>query len=234
MIIQTNGIQIIFKNNTMDIKKLNDIMNQSRLKKKEAGLNLKTLRLKQQTYEAGVVSGHQHYLSKTGLFSRSEEKVKKDSKKGGKITGEKYKGKALKDWMENNPELTFEQNSKIGKKQGKKNVKSGHLAKVRVNGGKNASEIEYECEHCNKKINGAVYFRWHGDNCSELEKIKEQLTIIKKLNKKTFTSNDIIALCKKLKYNYRRIKYGILKNIKYIDIVKVGTNQTNPTIFKLK
>jgi hypothetical protein len=62
----------------MDIKKLNDIMNQSRLKKKEAGLNLKTLRLKQQTYEAGVVSGHQHYLSKTGLFSRSEEKVKKD------------------------------------------------------------------------------------------------------------------------------------------------------------
>ena len=217
----------------MDVKKLNEIMEQSRIQKKDSGLNLKTLRLKQQTYEAGIVSGHQHYLSKTGLFSRSEEKIKKDSKKGGKITGEKYKGKALKDWMENNPELTFEQNSKIGKKQGKKNVKSGHLAKVRVNGGKNASEIEYECEHCNKKINGAVYFRWHGDNCSTLDKLNKQLKVITKIGKKIFSSNDIVNLCKKLKINYRPIKYGILKNTKYIEVIKIGTNQTNPTIFKL-
>jgi len=217
----------------MDVKKLNEIMEQSRIQKKDSGLNLKTLRLKQQTYEAGIVSGHQHYLSKTGLFSRSEEKIKKDSKKGGKITGEKYKGKALKDWMENNPELTFEQNSKIGKKQGKKNVKSGHLAKVRVNGGKNASEIEYECEHCNKKINGAVYFRWHGDNCSTLDKLNKQLKVITKIGKKIFSSNDIVNLCKKLKINYRPIKYGILKNTKYIEVIKIVTNQTNPTIFKL-
>jgi len=217
----------------MDVKKLNEIMEQSRIQKKDMGLNIKTLRLKQQTYEAGIVSGHQHYLSKTGLFSRSEEKVKKDASDGGKTSGQLYKGKFLQDWAKENPDKHYQQNSKIGKKQGKINVKSGHLEKVRITGGKNASEIEYECEHCFKKVKGAVYYRWHGDNCSTLEKIKEQLKIIKKLNKKTFSSNDVVNVCKKLKINYRPIKYGILKNTKYIEVIKIGTNQTNPTIFKL-
>ena len=216
------------------VKQLNNIMEQSRLKKKEAGLNTKTIRQKQQAYEAGVVSGHQHYLSKTGLFSRSEEKIKKDASDGGKTSAKLYKGKFLEEWAKENPDKCYEKNSKIGKKQGKKNVKSGHLEKVRLTGGKTSSEIEYQCEHCNKKIKGAIYHRWHGNNCSTLEKIKEQLKIIKKLKKKTFSSNDVITLCKKIEFNYRHIKYGILKNTKYISVVKVGTNQKNPSIFKLK
>jgi hypothetical protein len=216
------------------IKKLNEIMEQSRRAKKEAGIDINSLRRKQQAHNAGMVSGHQHYNSKTGLFSRSEEQIKNDASEGGKKSAELYKGKFLADWIEKNPDEALEQCSNGGKIAGKKNVESGHLAKVRITGGKNASEIEYQCEYCNKKVSGAVYFRWHGDNCSDLEKIKEQLKIIKKLNKKTFTSNDVVTICKKLKYNYKKIKYGILKNTKYINVVRVGTNQNNPTIFKLK
>lgn len=235
MIIKINGIQIILKNlNMKSIKELNKIMEQSRLEKKEAGLNTKTIRQKQQAYEAGIVSGYQHYNSKTGLFSRSEEKIKKDASDGGKISAILYKGKFFKDWEENNPEKAFESKSNGGRIGGNKNVKSGHLAKVRINGGKNASEIEYTCQHCNKIVSGAVYFRWHGDNCSTLEKLNKQLEVIYKINKKTFTSNDVVNICKKLKINYKPIKYGILKNEKYIKVIKIGTNQTNPTIFKLK
>jgi hypothetical protein len=127
--------------------------------------------------------------------------------------------------------LAFEQNSKIGKKQGRINVESGHLAKVCKVGGTNASEIEYTCEHCDKKMNGAVYFRWHGDNCEELEKIKKQLEVISHLPNE-FTSNDVVKICKELEFNRKLIKYGICKNPKYIEIIHTGTNQTNPSIFK--
>lgn len=151
---------------------------------------------------------------------------------GGDVSGNRYKGKFFKKWVEENPEKAFEQNSKIGKKQGKINVESGHLEKVCIVGGINASQLEYECEHCNKKVNGAVYFRWHGDNCKELQKIQTQIDIINMIKTDTFTSLDVRSLCNELNYNYKLIKYGLLKNSKYVQIIKVGTNQNNPSIFK--
>lgn len=192
------------------------------------------IQIQNRNSKGGKTSGPLNYKNSVGLFGRSEEKIKQDASSGGSKSAELYKGKFLKDWVEENPELAFEQNSKIGKKQGRINVETGHLKKVRINGGKTASEIEYTCEHCHKKVNGAVYFRWHGDNCKHYEKILEQLSVIKMLNKKQFNSNDIVSLCKKIEYNYKLIKYGILKNKDYITIVKIGTNQSNPTIFKLK
>jgi hypothetical protein len=63
------------------VKELNDIMEQSRLKKKEAGLNTKTIRLKQSQWEAGKSNkGRKH----------SEETKKKwsESHKGKKLSEE--------------------------------------------------------------------------------------------------------------------------------------------------
>jgi hypothetical protein len=186
---------------------------------------------KEQQIEVGKMMGKRNYENGVGLIARTSEKKIEDGIKGGIISGNKHKGKFLKKWVEKNPELAFEQNSKIGKKQGRINVKSGHLAKVRINGGKTSSEIEYVCEHCNKKIKGAVYHRWHGDNCEELEKIKKQLEVISHLPNE-FTSNDVIKICKELEFNRKYIKYGICRNPKYIEIIHIGTNQTNPSIFK--
>jgi hypothetical protein len=186
---------------------------------------------KEQQIEHGKKMGNRNYENGVGLVARSDEKKREDAIKGGTISGNKHKGKFFKKWAEENTELTFEQNSKIGKKQGRVNVESGHLEKVRVMGGKNASEIEYVCEHCNKKIKGAVYHRWHGDNCEELEKIKKQLEVISHLPNE-FTSNDVIKICKELEFNRKYIKYGICRNPKYIEIIHIGTNQTNPSIFK--
>ena len=188
----------------------------------------------EQRSEVGKKMGNQNWENGVGLVARSDEKKREDAINGGTISGNKHKGKFFKKWAEENAELAFEQNSKIGKKQGRVNVESGHLEKVRVMGGKNASEIEYVCEHCNKKVKGAVYHRWHGDNCKVFEKINEQLSIIKKLNKNEFNSNEIVELCKKIGANYKNIKYGILKNTNYIEQLHIGTNQTNPSVFRLK
>lgn len=192
------------------------------------------IQIQNRNVKGGQTSGPLLQKNSIGIFGRSEEKIKEDASFGGTISGNRHKGKFIKEWKEENPNLAFEQNSKIGKKQGKKNVENGHLEKVRITGGKNASEIEYKCEHCDKIVKGAVYHRWHGDNCKEYEKIIEQLSVIKMLNKNKFSSNDIISLCKKIEYNYKTIKYGILKNKNYIKIIKVGTNQSNPSIFELK
>lgn len=109
--------------------------------------------------DGGKVGGKTHIQNKTGLFSRTKEEIKNHASKGGKIGG-----KIVGAMMRDNGHL-----AKIcglgGKKGGKTNVESGHLAKVRVNGGKNASEKIYICPHCNKELKGAIYFRWHGDNC---------------------------------------------------------------------
>jgi hypothetical protein len=185
-----------------------------------------------QRSEHGKKMGKQNWENGVGLVARTAEKKTEDGKRGGTISGNKHKGKFFKKWAEENPELIFEQNSRIGKKQGKINVESGHLAKVRVNGGKNASEIQYTCEHCNKKVKGAVYHRWHGDNCNELQKIQTQIDIINMIKTKTFTSNDVAVVCSKLEYNYRLIKYGLLKNPTYIKTIKIGTNQNNPSIYQ--
>jgi hypothetical protein len=185
----------------------------------------------EQRSEVGKMMGKRNWENGVGLSARSVEKKTEDGKKGGTISGKKHKGKFFKKWAEENAELAFEQNSKIGKKQGRVNVESGHLEKVRVMGGKNASEIEYVCEHCNKKVKGAVYHRWHGDNCEELEKIKKQLEVISHLPKQ-FTSNDVVKICKELEFNRKYIKYGICKNPNYIKVLHVGTNQANPSIFK--
>lgn len=184
--------------------------------------------------KGGSVSGTNKFKNKTGFFARSEEQIKKDNKKAGSISAKKNKGKSLIKWAEENPELAFKQNSEIGMKQGKINVESGHLEKVRIVGGKNASEIEYVCENCNKKVKGAVYHRWHGTNCKELEKINKQLSILYKLNKTEFNSNEVISLCKEIGFNYKNIKYGIFKNKTYIEQLHVGTNQTDPSIFRIK
>lgn len=186
---------------------------------------------KEQQIEVGKMMGKRNYENGVGLIARTDEKKREDGIKGGAISGNKHKGKFFKKWAEENPELAFEQNSKIGKKQGRINVESGHLEKVRVVGGKNASELEYVCEHCNKKVKGAVYHRWHGDNCEELEKIKKQLEVISHLPKQ-FTSNDVVKICKELEFNRKYIKYGICKNPNYIKVLHVGTNQANPSIFK--
>jgi hypothetical protein len=186
---------------------------------------------KEQQSEVGKMMGKRNWENGVGLAAISDEKKRENGIKGGTISGNKYKGKFFKKWAEENAELAFEQNSRIGKKQGKINVESGHLAKVCKVGGTNASEIEYTCEHCDKKMNGAVYFRWHGDNCEELEKIKKQLEVISHLPNE-FTSNDVVKICKELEFNRQYIKFGICRNPKYIEIIHIGTNQTNPSIFK--
>lgn len=191
-------------------------------------------RIKSVSSQGGTISGTNKFKNKTGFFARNEEQIKKDNKKAGSISAKKNKGKFLMKWADENPELAFKQNSEIGLKQGKINVESGHLSKVRVNGGKNASEIQYECNICGKKVNGAVYHRWHGENCKELEKINEQLSILHKLNKIEFNTNEVISLCKKIGFNYKHIKYGIFKNKNYIEQLHIGTNQTNPSIFRIK
>lgn len=79
------------------VKELNDIMEQSRLKKKEAGLNTKTIRLKQSQWEAGKSNkGRKH----------SEETKKKwsEAHTGKKLSKEhiekvKTKGKQTK-WLQ--------------------------------------------------------------------------------------------------------------------------------------
>ena len=149
----------------------------------------------------------------------------------GVESGKLNKGKFINEYSKNNPEVR----SKAGIKGGNKNVESGHIftlhEKYLEKNKKFLDHTEHTCPHCNKVVNGGVYHRWHGDNCKELQKIEEQLNIIKDLPK-TFTSNDVVRICKEKEYNNKKIKYGICKNPKYIEVIYTGTNQTNPSIFK--
>lgn len=53
-----------------------------------------------------------------------------------------------------------------GKVTGRKNVESGHLARVRdPHKAMLASLKRITCEHCGKDANTGNYKRWHGDNC---------------------------------------------------------------------
>lgn len=168
---------------------------------------------------------------KKGLYGRTKEQIKKDSSKAGLISGAKYKGKWLKEYLKNNPEI----HSKGGKMGGKKNVESGHLAKLHKqyleSNMQYLDHTQHTCPNCGKTVNGGVYHRWHGDNCKELEKINKQIYILSSLPN-IFTSNDVVKICKEKNYNNKFIKYGICKNEKYIEVIKVGTNQSNPSVFK--
>ena len=53
-----------------------------------------------------------------------------------------------------------------GKATGRKNVESGHLAKVRdPHKAMLASLRRIVCDHCGKDANTGNYKRWHGNNC---------------------------------------------------------------------
>ena len=52
-----------------------------------------------------------------------------------------------------------------GKISGKKNVESGHMAKINKMGGVAAASIVRICPHCGKEGKGPSYFRFHGDKC---------------------------------------------------------------------
>ena len=191
---------------------------------------------KEQQSEVGKMMGKRNWENGVGLSARTTEKKREDGIKGGTISGNKYKGKFLNKWAEENPELAFESQSNAGKIGGKKNVESGHIKWLNDTYAKeNAKYFDHTqkiCPNCNRTITGlGMYSRWHGDNCKELEKIKKQLEIISYLPKQ-FTSNDVVNICNKLKFNRKLIKYGICKNPKYIKILHVGTNQTNPSIFQ--
>jgi hypothetical protein len=62
---------------------------------------------------------------------------------------------------------------KGGKKGGESAKKSGQLESIRSKagkiggklGGKIASSIKRTCTYCKKEINGANYFRYHGEKC---------------------------------------------------------------------
>ena len=192
--------------------------------------------IKRQQKWIASIGGQSVTKENRGLFKRSKEKRIKDASKAGTISGNTYKGKFLKEWKKNNPEEFYRINSEIGRIQGQKNVESGHLAKLNEKYSKeNAKYFDHEekvCPNCNKTINGlGMYSRWHGDNCKELKKIEEQLAIIENLPNE-FTSNDVVKICKEKNFNHKKIKYGICKNPKYIEVIKVGTNQSNPSIFK--
>jgi|688.fasta_scaffold320875_2 hypothetical protein len=191
---------------------------------------------KEQQIEVGKMIGKRNYENGVGLIARTDEKKREDGIKGGTTSGNKHKGKFFKKWAEENPELAFEQNSKIGKKQGRINVESGHIKWLNDTYAKENAKYfdntEKVCPNCNKTITGlGMYSRWHGDNCEELEKIKKQLEVISHLPKQ-FTSNDVVKICKELEFNRKYIKYGICKNPNYIKVLHVGTNQTNPSIFE--
>lgn len=139
-----------------DIQKLiDDSKNKSYSKLSDNRLN----QFEEFTIKGGKASGKLHYKKKTGIFARSESKIKSDASKGGKIGG-----KVVGAMMRESGHLAriCSMGGKIG---GKKNVESGHLAKIRIGGGKTSSEKIYKCPHCNKELKGAIYFRWHGDNC---------------------------------------------------------------------
>ena len=181
--------------------------------------------------QGGKVSGVNLQHEKKGLFARDESKVKEDASKGGTISGQLYKGKFLKEYTKNNPNIS----SIGGKIGGKKNVESGHIFTLHKKYGEHNTKFldrdTHQCPHCQKIVNGGVYHRWHGNNCQELQKIKKQIEIISSLPE-IFTSNDVVKICKELNFNQKKIKYGLCKNPKYIEILKSGTNQTNPSIFK--
>jgi hypothetical protein len=186
--------------------------------------------------EGGKVGGKVLLKKGKGLFDRTEKQISEDASKAGTISGNIYKGKFLKEWKENNPEEFYKMNSELGKIQGQKNVESGHLDKLHKQYSKENSKYfdhkEKICPNCNKTIKGlGMYSRWHGDNCNELKKIQKQLSIIKDLPE-IFTSNDVVRVCKEKNFNNKQIKYGICKNPKYIQVIKVGTNQSNPSIYK--
>lgn len=171
-----------------------------------------------------------------GIFKRDKKQRIEDARKGGTISAKKYKGKFIKEWTEKNADKVFEQSSRIGKKQGKANVESGHLDRLHEQYSKeNAKYFDHNekvCPNCNKTIKGlGMYSRWHGDNCSELKKIQEQLKVISHLPNR-FSSNDVVKICKKLGFNRKYIKYGICKNPNYIKVIYEGTNQNNPSIFE--
>jgi len=150
----------------------------------------------------------------------------------GKQSAIKNNGKYLVEYSKKNPNTM----SIGGKKGGRKNAESGHLDRLHKQYAKeNAKYFDHTekiCPNCNKTIAGlGMYSRWHGDNCKELKKIQQQLSIIEDLPE-IFTSNDVVQICKDKNFNNKLIKYGLCKNPKYIEVIKVGTNQSNPSIFK--
>lgn len=153
---------------------------------------------------------------------------------GGRVSAKKYKGKFLKEFSQNKENKHIL--SEAGKKGGRVNVESGHIRRLNeIYAKENAKYFDHEeriCPNCNEIIKGlGMYSRWHGDNCKQLKKIEEQKKIISDLPN-VFTSNDVVEICKKLNYNNKKIKFGLCKNTKYIELIKKGTNQSNPSIFK--
>lgn len=81
----------------MDIKKLNEIMEQSRLEKKEAGLNAKTIRLKQSQWEAGKSNkGRKHSEETKKIWSEAHKGKKPSAETIAKTTIGQKKTKWLK------------------------------------------------------------------------------------------------------------------------------------------
>lgn len=184
----------------------------------------------------GQVGGVRLKEQKKGLFKRTKEQISEDSRKAGLSTSKKYGAKFLKDWMEKNPEKVFEQNSKIGKKQGKINVESGHLDRLHEKYSKENSKYfdhsEKLCTKCNRMITGlGMYSRFHGDKCTYMDKLNEQKQILSTLPNE-FNSNEYIKICKEIGYNRKSIKEFILKDDRYIEVLHEGTNQYNPSIFR--
>jgi len=90
------------------------------------------------------------------IIGKTKENQSKNGKKGGKIAG-KILYKQSKGLFAMSEEDKFKARSKAGKVAGKIAVESGHLERVR--------SIIRTCPHCNIKMKGQNYFRYHGDRC---------------------------------------------------------------------
>ena len=184
--------------------------------------------------QGGRVAGISLRNQGKGLFGRTDEEIKLHATKGGKKSAKLYNGKFLTEFVKdsNNKNIL----SEAGRKGGNTNIKSGHLKKLNEKYAKENSKYfdhdERVCPNCQRKIKGlGMYSRFHGDNCKYLDKINKQKEILSSLPTE-FNSNDISRICKELNFNRNTIKYGILKDERYIEKLHSGTNQVNPSIFK--
>jgi hypothetical protein len=91
----------------------------------------------------GQIGGKLTYDKKIGIFGMTEEEKLEARINGGKIGG-KISGKLV----------------------GNKNKENGHIQEI----GKASMSRVNICPYCNKEGKGAIYFRWHGENCKHKPK----------------------------------------------------------------
>ena len=153
----------------------------------------------------GQKLGPQHYENGTGLWARTPEKITSDARKGALVVSSRP------EWYEN-----FQM----------KGVRASIKSKNHIN------NSTTKCIKCNRILPSRIYHRWHGDKCKYLENTQIWFDIINEIKSKRFTSDDIKIICLKTGYKFTNMLYILRTNPEYIKVIKIGTNQHNPSIYE--